>query len=380
VTNAVISASDSVLVAFGKLQAQITANLSTLTSHTSNTSNPHATTKAQVGLGNADNTSDANKPVSTATQTALNAKQDTLVSNTNIKTVNSTTLLGSGDIAVQPTLVSGTSIKTVNSNSLLGAGDVAVQPTLVSGTNIKTLNSVSLLGSGDIVLAATPSGISGAIQFSDGSAFASDAINFFWDNTNKRLGIGQSIPTARIHIQGSSAATTSSSLLIFNSTPTEIFRIRDNGNVQIGATTDAGFRLDVNGTARISNDLTVGSSTQKINLGQFGSIQSLTAANVFLKFESNNVVLSSQNGINFKTGNANSGFSVVVNSGCVVGTGSELSMNASAKLQVDSTTRGLLPPRMTTTQKNAIATPAAGLIVYDTTLNVLTYYNGTTWI
>jgi hypothetical protein len=51
-TNAVISATDSVLVAFGKLQAQITANLSTLTSHTSNTSNPHATTKAQVGLGN----------------------------------------------------------------------------------------------------------------------------------------------------------------------------------------------------------------------------------------------------------------------------------------------------------------------------------------
>ena len=54
-TNAVISATDSVLIAFGKLQAQITANLSTLTSHTSNTSNPHATTKAQVGLGDVPN-------------------------------------------------------------------------------------------------------------------------------------------------------------------------------------------------------------------------------------------------------------------------------------------------------------------------------------
>ena len=51
-TNAVISATDTVLSAFGKLQAQITANLSTLTSHTSNTSNPHSVTKAQVGLGN----------------------------------------------------------------------------------------------------------------------------------------------------------------------------------------------------------------------------------------------------------------------------------------------------------------------------------------
>ena len=45
-------------------------------SHTSNKSNPHEVTKAQVGLGNVDNTSDANKPVSTATQTALDGKVD----------------------------------------------------------------------------------------------------------------------------------------------------------------------------------------------------------------------------------------------------------------------------------------------------------------
>ena len=50
------------------------ANTSDLTSHTGNKSNPHAVTKTQVGLGNVDNTSDANKPISNATQTALNAK------------------------------------------------------------------------------------------------------------------------------------------------------------------------------------------------------------------------------------------------------------------------------------------------------------------
>lgn len=54
-TNAVISATDSVLVAFGKVQAQITANLTSLTTHTADTSNPHATTKGQVGLGNVAN-------------------------------------------------------------------------------------------------------------------------------------------------------------------------------------------------------------------------------------------------------------------------------------------------------------------------------------
>lgn len=52
---------------------------------------------------------------------------------------------------------------------------------------------------------------------------------------------------------------------------------------------------------------------------------------------------------------------------------------ASAILQAESTTKGFLPPRMTTTQKNAIATPATGLMVYDTTLNLMALYNGTTW-
>jgi hypothetical protein len=52
---------------------------------------------------------------------------------------------------------------------------------------------------------------------------------------------------------------------------------------------------------------------------------------------------------------------------------------ASALLEVQSTTKGFLPPRMTTTQKNAIATPAAGLVVYDSTTNKLACYNGTTW-
>jgi hypothetical protein len=51
--------------------ATVQSNLNT---HIADTANPHATTKAQVGLSNADNTSDLNKPISTATQTALNAK------------------------------------------------------------------------------------------------------------------------------------------------------------------------------------------------------------------------------------------------------------------------------------------------------------------
>lgn len=57
-------------------------------------------TKSDVGLGNVDNTSDANKPVSTAQQTALDAKQATLISGTNLRTVNGTSLLSAGNVAI----------------------------------------------------------------------------------------------------------------------------------------------------------------------------------------------------------------------------------------------------------------------------------------
>lgn len=53
--------------------------------------------------------------------------------------------------------------------------------------------------------------------------------------------------------------------------------------------------------------------------------------------------------------------------------------NASAILQADSTTKGFLPPRMTTTQKNAITTPAKGLIIFDDTLSKICVYNGSAW-
>jgi hypothetical protein len=59
-------------------QSELSGELQTLSgnlsSHVDNKENPHEVTKDQVGLGNVDNTSDADKPVSTATQTALDEK------------------------------------------------------------------------------------------------------------------------------------------------------------------------------------------------------------------------------------------------------------------------------------------------------------------
>jgi hypothetical protein len=70
--------------------------------HIASTSNPHQVTKAQVGLGDVDNTSDLAKPISTATQTALDGKQATLVSGTNIQSINNASILTTGNINLIP--------------------------------------------------------------------------------------------------------------------------------------------------------------------------------------------------------------------------------------------------------------------------------------
>jgi len=89
---------------------------------------------------------------------------------TTLKTVNSTSLLGSGNVAVQPTLVSGTNIKTINNTSLLGSGNIALQtpltfddtPTANSNNPVKSSGIKAALdakkGIVDITAPATPDG------------------------------------------------------------------------------------------------------------------------------------------------------------------------------------------------------------------------------
>lgn len=91
---------------------------SNLATHTSNTSNPHSVTKSQVGLGNADNTSDANKPVSTAQQTALNNKATLL--NIQQSSVPYRSLAGSGEPNTEFLVSSGTTVSTIASRDSNG--------------------------------------------------------------------------------------------------------------------------------------------------------------------------------------------------------------------------------------------------------------------
>ncbi len=55
------------------------------------------------------------------------------------------------------------------------------------------------------------------------------------------------------------------------------------------------------------------------------------------------------------------------------------SPEASAQLDVNSTTKGFLPPRMDSTQRNAIVSPVEGLTIYNTSIKAFQVYNGTSW-
>ena len=88
-----------------------------LTTHISNTENPHSVTKAQVGLSNVDNTSDADKPISIAVQNALNLKANTT------DLANVATSGSYNDLSNKPQI---NSIELTGNKSLT---DLGIQPT-----------------------------------------------------------------------------------------------------------------------------------------------------------------------------------------------------------------------------------------------------------
>lgn len=193
-------------------------------------------------------------------QTALNAKQDTLVSGTNIKTVNSTSLLGSGNVALQPTLVSGTNIKTVNSTSLLGSGDVAVQPTLVSGTNIRTVNSTSILGSGNIAVQPTLTSGINIRSINNQTLLSSGNLNIFQ----------QLINNAGSVVTGTTANSISTSTIVANT----FLGSQSNFQLRVKILKTAGssttdVRLYINTTNSLSGATLIATAQQMTSAGSY---------------------------------------------------------------------------------------------------------------
>ena len=235
---------------------------------------------------------------------------------------------------------------------------------------------------------------SGGILFGNSANnLAQNSTSLFWDASNSRLGIGQNVPTARLHVKGSGSTGSTDNLLVTNSSGTQITRGRDDGYLML-SNIFADLFSPINiagGEGNNANGVITTISSIHPNFGGNKNILLLSNA-----FTTTNAGSGSINyiGIN-PTINQTAGS--VIRGVCIFPTLTNAvdfraiestkggayfntsSVNASAILQADSTTKGFLPPRMTTAQKNAIVTPSAGLMVFDTTLVKLCVYNGATW-
>ena len=120
-----------------------TTGTQTLTNKT--ITSPAGLVKGDVGLGNADNTSDANKPVSTATQTALDLKSN-LASPTFTGTVTAAALTVSGNLTVSGTTTSvNTETVTVDDNVIVLNNNATGAPTENAGIEIERGSSTNVV-------------------------------------------------------------------------------------------------------------------------------------------------------------------------------------------------------------------------------------------
>lgn len=154
--------------------------------------------------------------------------------------------------------------------------------------------------------------------------------------------------------------------------------IFDNGTfVGIGTTSDTG-----NGRLQISGNLAVRNAQPRINLvsspGSGGIVFWNDGSNRFALGYGPLQGSETAGSLNlYSYGSSSTILSILANGKILMGANN--SSVTSARLEVVSTSQGFLPPKMTTSQKNAISSPVSGLMVYDTTLNKLCVYNGTTW-
>jgi hypothetical protein len=222
-----------------------------------------------------------------------------------------------------------------------------------------------------------------------GNVLQEDA-SLFWDNTNKRLGVGATPDTStRLDVRAQGALSTDIAFKVRNSANTADFiAVNGLGNVGIGTTASTEKLTVWNDTAA-----SIGIHTNRENAGDLATLRFSTVTNGDADLRKKGAIFFKANG----TGNGRGDLQFAVNNAADssnagvanavmtlqadgnVGIGISTPA-ASAKLDITSTTQGFLPPRMTTAQRNAIVTPATGLIVYDNTLLSLYQFNGTAWV
>jgi len=185
---------------------------------------------------------------------------------------------------------------------------------------------------------------------------------------------------AKLQVKGSGSTSATNSLLITNSSGTESLKVQDDNVVRT-------TYLGIGGGTSTNN---IGGTT----IAQFGNavssgdqlivVDSVAGTKRGFKFGNQGTIRMAliQDGVNLQIGSFVSTFNPYVTFEYVtgnVGFGTT-STNASAKVQIDSTTQGFLPPRLTSAQRTAISSPAAGLCVFDTDLQNLCFFRDGVWV
>ncbi len=204
-------------------------------------------TSTEIGLGNVDNTSDANKPVSTATQTALNSKEDSFTKNT---AFNKDFGTSAGEVLEGDTrTITPSEITTISNQSGTNTGDETTA-TIQSKRPIKTINSQSLEGTGDIVISANVEALPICVLTS----------------TNNSLSASQSTPA----------------VLVWN-VETE----KDTGFTHSNTTNNSRIEVDADGTYQIQANIRMFSSGQRVQfVGKYlidGVIQSMPLGSSYIR-------------------------------------------------------------------------------------------------
>jgi len=241
--------------------------------------------------------------------------------------------------------------------------------------------------------------VNGTARVSGSTTFGTlgTGTGMFWDNTNNRLGIGVSSPTEKLDVYGAVKAYA----LNINGIGT----ITSYTTIGTTAFTDSASSIIIGYVGGTASRLSIASNTNyqdaqfinttiasgNINSWAFGQRRDTYFGNSLGSFQIvggyiDNTGAGSMVGGGYRVPmicNPNGDVIIAgastnaINGNVSVGS---TTIPASAKLSVTSTTQGFLPPRMTTTQKNAIVSPVAGLQVYDGTLNLPSFYNGTVWV
>ena len=266
----------------------------------------------------------------------------------------------------------------------------------------------------------TGTGAATRLAFWSSTSAISSSTALNWDNANGRLGIGVASPSARLQVTGDGTANT---VRFESSTSTNLFTLSDQGvitafapatialtgtteinkftssfiapssgsgsfrplsiaytiNNAVGQTgTATGIYLDstetaLGGMTHNLMNLLVG-AVSKFRVSSIGGVTITGAVSM-----TSGMFLNGSNPSIYRDSAANSNFCVGTGGFCITSAGFSSPL-ATAIFQLDSTARGFLLPRMTTTQRTAIASPADGLMVYDTTLSHVCVYQSTLWV